>query len=307
LESSAFEAAAKIMDEKCVVCHGENKQKGKLRLDSKDHMLEGGENGNLLGSRQETSLLIERILLPLDHEEHMPPTERKQLTQMEIDFFKWWIDNGADFDQSLAELSFPEQLHPLLNAGDERPINTLVPEQEVDQADVRTLQALKDLSVILLPVGASSNYLSASFVNVLPSNLSKSLVALNGLKDHLIWLNLDYQVLDSASWDVLGKLKNLRKLSLKNTNLNDDALKFLGRLEQLRYLNLVATGVTAKGLSSLKDLTNLESLFLYQANVSRAEQNELSALFPDAKIDYGNYDVPVLASDTTVFSLKDLK
>ena len=84
-------------------------------------------------------------------------------------------------------------------------------------------------------------------------------------------------------------------------------MEFIGQLEQLRYLNLVATDISAEGLSSLSDLPNLESLFLYQTNVSQVQQNELIAMFPKAKIDFGNYDVPVLASDTTVFTLKDLQ
>ena len=307
IQSSAFEAADKIFRQKCQVCHGDNKQEGELRLDAKEHLIAGGESGNLLGSAESPGLLIERILLPEDHEEHMPPTERKQLTRLEIEFLSWWIGNGADFEKSLAELSFPEFLQPLLAPEDEGSTNTLVPEQEVKEADARALQALNNLDVIVLPIGAAQNYLSASFVNVLPANLERSLQALNGIREQLVWLNLDYQELDSSAWSLIGDFSGLRKLSLKDTNLDDRSIVQLDQLDQLRYLNLVGADVSGKGLAALNDLSNLESLFLYQTNVSPADHEAVSNLFPEVKIDFGNYIVPVLASDTTVYSLKDLQ
>jgi uncharacterized membrane protein len=97
MNSTAFEAASIIFESKCYTCHGKNKQKGALRLDTKEALIKGGENGKIISDNASNSLLIEKLLLPLDDEDHMPPKEKKQLTSLEISFLTWWIENGVDF------------------------------------------------------------------------------------------------------------------------------------------------------------------------------------------------------------------
>ena len=76
---------------KCVKCHGEQKQEGELRLDSRAAMLKGGESGPAVvpGNIAE-SLLIEAIKY---ESVEMPPTG--QLPDKEIRQFEIWIAGGA--------------------------------------------------------------------------------------------------------------------------------------------------------------------------------------------------------------------
>lgn len=104
-----------IMDAKCVSCHGEEKKKGKLRLDSFDAMMRGGDFGACVEPGDSyNSLLVELLEYPIDDEDHMPPEDEPQLTQAEIDVIKWWIDNGAKADQIIARSEAPEALKPFL-------------------------------------------------------------------------------------------------------------------------------------------------------------------------------------------------
>ena len=84
-----------ILAHNCYNCHGAAKVKGKLRLDSKEFVMKGGENGAVLvpGSPQKSEL-IKRILLPRGHKEAMP-NKGKGLTKDEIAILEYWIKKGA--------------------------------------------------------------------------------------------------------------------------------------------------------------------------------------------------------------------
>jgi uncharacterized membrane protein/mono/diheme cytochrome c family protein len=82
---------------RCAECHGERKQKGRLRLDRyEESWFELGEFGTVLirGDAQ-GSELMRRLLLPLDDEEHMPPPKEAQLQPAEIEAIRAWIAAGA--------------------------------------------------------------------------------------------------------------------------------------------------------------------------------------------------------------------
>ena len=54
-----------IFDANCVVCHGEEKVKGGLRLDTYDRLMRGGKEGAvIIPGKPERSILLERITLP---------------------------------------------------------------------------------------------------------------------------------------------------------------------------------------------------------------------------------------------------
>ena len=80
----------------CVKCHGAQKQKGKLRVDSIAALLQGGTNGAALvpGSPDKSSIL-KRVRLPLSDEEHMPPVKEPQPTAAEVAALAAWIRVGA--------------------------------------------------------------------------------------------------------------------------------------------------------------------------------------------------------------------
>ena len=140
-------------------------------------------------------------------------------------------------------------------------------------------------------------------MNTLLENSSEAMEELIKIKSQLIWLNLDYQNLDEGSWKKLDQLTGLRKLSVKNTNLDDENLTYFQALKELVYLNLVETKVSSSGLKKIKDLQKLESLYLYQTGIDKTEFESLKHLFPNTRIDSGNYFVPILESDTTVLTL----
>ena len=92
-----------LLAEKCWSCHGEEKQKGSLRLDSLGAMLQGGESGAaLVPGKLDESLLIDAIRY---QSFEMPPT--KPLEELEIAILTSWVAKGAPWPGSNASLAKP--------------------------------------------------------------------------------------------------------------------------------------------------------------------------------------------------------
>ena len=63
-----------ILQKACVQCHGAEKQKGKLRLDTREALLKGGEDGKAVEpGNPDKSDIFRRITLPEDDDDAMPP------------------------------------------------------------------------------------------------------------------------------------------------------------------------------------------------------------------------------------------
>jgi hypothetical protein len=101
LTTSAEEAADRFFTEKvkpllesrCISCHGTEKQKGGLRLDSRGAALKGGENGpSIIPGKPEQSLLVQAVM-HTKADLGMPPKEK--LTTNDIAVLAKWIREGA--------------------------------------------------------------------------------------------------------------------------------------------------------------------------------------------------------------------
>ena len=89
-----------LFEKSCVKCHGAEKPKGKLRLDSLEGILKGGEDGKVVTPGKSTeSMLIANIAHLGDPDDYMPPPKNKAgiqpLTKEEIGLVRAWIDQGA--------------------------------------------------------------------------------------------------------------------------------------------------------------------------------------------------------------------
>jgi uncharacterized membrane protein len=85
-------AARALFAQRCVECHGPRKQKGSLRLDSREEQVE--KRFVVIPGAPESSPVIERVLLPVEDEDHMPP-EGPPLTELEVELLREWIAAGA--------------------------------------------------------------------------------------------------------------------------------------------------------------------------------------------------------------------
>jgi mono/diheme cytochrome c family protein len=89
-----------IFEKSCIKCHGSEKQKGKLRLDSLAAAIKGGEDGKVIEVGDSAkSVLVHNIAHIGDEDEYMPPPDNKDkippLTKEQIGLIRAWIDQGA--------------------------------------------------------------------------------------------------------------------------------------------------------------------------------------------------------------------
>ncbi|MEQ9407076.1 MAG: c-type cytochrome domain-containing protein [Fuerstiella sp.] len=93
------EQVAPIVREKCLGCHGENRPRAGLRLDTYANMGRGGQNGPLLIPRNpRASLIMARLTTP--NEQARMPKNGERLSDEELNIIGKWIAEGAGFDGS---------------------------------------------------------------------------------------------------------------------------------------------------------------------------------------------------------------
>jgi uncharacterized membrane protein len=84
-----------IFAHNCTKCHGPQKVKGELRLDSKEMVFKGGESGDVVSAgKPNESEIIRRIMLPRDDDDAMPQ-KGKKLPDNDIRILNFWIQKGA--------------------------------------------------------------------------------------------------------------------------------------------------------------------------------------------------------------------
>ena len=89
-----------IFAHNCYKCHGPEKIKGDLRLDRRDMIFKGGENGPVvIPGDPAASDLYRRITLPSNHKDAMPSKGRK-LSDEDIAVINFWIQKGAPWPDS---------------------------------------------------------------------------------------------------------------------------------------------------------------------------------------------------------------
>jgi mono/diheme cytochrome c family protein len=89
-----------LLESQCVSCHNPEKTKGKLLMDTAEGLMKGGEGGvSIVAGQPDKSPVYSRVILPEDHDDHMPPKGALKPEQAEL--LKRWIAEGAKWPQGL--------------------------------------------------------------------------------------------------------------------------------------------------------------------------------------------------------------
>ena len=92
-----------ILENTCIRCHGPEKPKGKLRLDSAAGIAKGGTSGPVLvpGDPDKSPLYTATVLPPTD-DNFMPPKDKSDpLTKEQSEVLKQWIKEGGKFPEGV--------------------------------------------------------------------------------------------------------------------------------------------------------------------------------------------------------------
>lgn len=279
-----------ILEARCNSCHNESKSKGDLQMHTVETLMKGGESGPIFvaGNAGESEML-KRIHLPENHDEHMPPEGKTQLTDEQIQLLTWWIDQGASFDKTVAQVNVNDKVQTVLNTLVDPDANKTEVEKllasQVSPADEQLLRQLQSEGVLVMPLTAEIHWLQAKIPQhqsgyALMNNLSK-------ISEQLTWLDLGGTGTTDKALSSVSKFKNLTRLHLENTQVTDEGLQHLKDLSYLEYLNLYGTQVSDEGIQQLAGLKNLKKLYVWQTQVTKEGVAELQQALPGVEVNMG--------------------
>ena len=301
---------APIMQAKCVACHGAEKKKGKLQLHEFAAIMKGGGDGatTVIPKNTKDSLMLTRINLASDDDDHMPPSDEPQVTKEELALLKWWIETGASDSSTVAAAKPTPEVEaalaamlgkglaktqaPAAAAKVEKPKTK--PLSDAEKKQVAEISAkMQALNASLMPLAQDTEQLRLSVINAADKFGDKELAMLEPIAAQIVWVDLARSQITDAANATLAKLVNLERLHLENTKITDVALAGLGSLKALEYINLYGTKTTDAGLTKLSGIKSLKKVFVWQTGVTRAAATALEGQIPGLKVNVGLSDAEI--------------
>lgn len=295
-----------ILESRCYECHGEKKQKGRLRLDQRTSVFEPpkGKKPRVVAGKPDESSLYTLTTLEKDDPDIMP-AEGDPLTAEQTALLRAWIEQGAPWpeDAPPPEPKTTGATADATGAGGADDL-TLPPITEEERAaEEQVMAKIGARGGLALRVAANTPAIETNFSLLGAAAADADLALLAGLEKNLVWLNLSRTSVTDAGVATLSNFSQLRRLNLSNTKITDAALASLSGLERLEYLNLYGTAVTDAGIAALAALPRLRDVFVWQTAVSEDGAKVLAAARAGINVDRGVYEpaksepAPELAAD----------
>ncbi len=269
-----------IFDQTCIQCHGPEKSKGELRLDSFELAMLGGELGDtIIPGDYEASELIYRLHLDIDDDERMPPQGKPQPTEGQISILEWWIQAGAVGSGLIGELEIPEAVKSSMVAHLEGSTEfeekkelpeVLIPMLAWQDAEAEIAKIEKEPNIDILRVALNSPAVRIKGPFGDDKFNDEAIAKLEPIASNIVELEIGFSDVTDEGLAAVANMSNLERLYLQKTSITDEGLVHLEGLTQLRYLNLYGTQVTDDALKTLVTLPSLKSLFVWETEISKS-------------------------------------
>lgn len=280
-----------VLNRRCVKCHGAEKSRGDLRLDTEEGLERGGRDGIVLvAGNPSQSEILRRITLPPYDEDVMPPDGEPPLDVGETELIRWWIQNGASFDVRAGDLGEnPSAVETYLAriAAPREPTRSGIYALDVPYADTAVIAELRRSGPSISQAAADAPFLFVSASTLRDRFTDTELERLVDVAPQVARLDIGHTAVTSEGLALVRRMPHLTHLHLENTSIGDDALAHLRDLEHLEYLNLYGTAVTDAGMEHLADLSSLRSVYLWQSAVTETGADRLQAAIPGIRVNMG--------------------
>jgi mono/diheme cytochrome c family protein/uncharacterized membrane protein len=263
-----------IFIDHCYACHGADKQKSRLRVDSFGALMKGGKHGVIVkAGNAKGSELMRRITLPASDDDAMPPQGKRPLSPNEIKLIELWIAAGASptlaangikdaptsAEPVAAEATFPE-INPAAVEKARLPLATVVAQLQkrypgVLQYDSRGSANLTvDASLMAMKFG------------------DDDLAALQPVSGQIVVGDFSGTAITDKSAAGLAAMKQVRVLRLMHTKITDGSVTALGGLNQLVSLSVFDTAVTPACLNVIERLGKLQHFYAGETKITADTQ-----------------------------------
>lgn len=293
-----FAQVSGFLEKYCIECHGPERAKGRLRVDSAAGLRKGGKSGpSIVPGRPSESVLIQRLRRPLGEDGHMPPESRAQPPASEIQVIENWIAAQAAASEALPESSPSEQAEAVEDA----PATLQLNGAAIPPATSETLAALRNQLVHVEPIERGSNLLSVDFGAVAKS-LSDAVARglLIGVREQVASLSLARMSVSDETMAVIGTLPNLRSVDLRDTGVGDAGIAQLQE-SVVSELNIAQTRVGDAAVDVLSRMKSLERVYVWKSALSEQAIAKIRAARPDLQIVSGaEADADAVDSETAL-------
>ena len=251
----------------CINCHGADKHKGNLRLDSYLALMQGGKDGTVIQKgNSQGSDLFRRITLAVSHDDFMPKG-KPPLPANEVKAIELWIGAGASDKIAVNAIKGA-------SSGSATPIEVTF--EEIDPTAVAKLRSAIGPAVAELQKqfpnildydsrGAADLRLNAS---ILGSKFGdRDLEAFAPVFEHIVVADFSRTAVTDRSAAAIAAMKQLRVLRLTDTLLTDSTLLRLETLDQLESLDVYGTAITPAVLPAIAKLRKLSHFYAGQTGI----------------------------------------
>ena len=281
-----------ILDKRCVECHKApyeingvlKKPKAGLRLDGAAYIMHGGDEGPVVvANHPSRSPLYQRVVLPADDGDHMPP-KGEPLTHPQKEVLRKWIAQGLDFGKWEGQTDGIEKLVQKKNEDSSIFIPEHIKFYDKLSAGLKPLpkaelsRIAKATGLMIRPIGIGSPLLEVRVVADPLQVGDAEVKELRPLKKHLAKLDLRHADITEGSMAEIATYLKLTELNLRGTKVGNFGLSKVILLPCLQTLNLCETDVSDKGLSLVKKSKSLRKVFLWDTRVSVEGQRRVANL-----------------------------
>ena len=296
---------APVLAQKCISCHGAEKMKGDLQLNTPANILKGGKNGAVLqGDLNKVALLLERIHLPQSDEEHMPPDGKSQLTADELAILSHWIKGGSDFKIKLNELAKEDSLRVLISKTRLSDHQTVEPKTN--------LPDLKEFNSNYCTVNYLFNGSADVEVNFFQGHFydKENLKKLTKIKGQIVSLNMQGMPLAKEDLNTIIQFTDLQKVNLNYTGLDMASLEILKPMTKLRSVSICGIEYDETSLNKFLDRANFASVNIWSNNTDKKMVERIVSKYPAIKIVAGDnmedelvkISTPTIEQDSSIIS-----
>ncbi|WP_316818167.1 c-type cytochrome domain-containing protein [Pedobacter nyackensis] len=273
-----------ILQNKCVQCHREGKQKGKLSLETLLEIKKGGKSGPaVVAGKLDASELFRRITLDEGHKEFMPSDGKPPLTKNEVALIRWWIkEGGVGAGKTIAKLGNTTALKPKValflgiggaaDAGkDDAEISVAVNPDLPLSVDTMVINSMRNKGVRVRVMLNKPIMLDVTLPPKSTIKVADIKAELLKVAKSIVWLNLSDNQLTDAELDFLPALTNLEKLRLEKNLVTDRVSDYLVSLTSLEAVNLNETGITDATMLKLKKNPGIKRVYSWKTEVNEIE------------------------------------
>jgi mono/diheme cytochrome c family protein len=254
---------APIFDKHCAVCHGPEKHKAGLRLDSFERAMKGGESGLAIKAGDpKGSELFRRISLPETDDEVMPSDGKPHLSAGEIKLIEYWIAQGASGEKTVAD--YPDAPR----AAAPKPVAApLAPDWRPRAAELAALEKATGIRLVPRSQVATDGLILRTASA--PARCDDAVLAkLAPVAELIVDAELARTKVTDAGLKSLGAYRNLRAVDLTRTAITSGGVEALVGLKLLETVNLTGTAIDQDGVAKLKALPALKQVWLFDTKAN---------------------------------------